>query len=204
MRLAAHERKVVVGISGSGKSYHVKTRLVAKLARVVIWDPKDEYAEDSELGEGVEGIERVTVAEFAERLDADDGEPMRLAVVPEWSNVEGLCGAFRSFASLVKTARDVTLVVDEVALLRGATGELEMLAILSRAWGVPLVMVAQRAVSIPKTAREQVSWLVSFRQSSPDDVAALAERIGEEKASRIPKLPRRQFVEWREAEAFES
>jgi thioesterase domain-containing protein len=77
-----------------------------------------------------------------------------------------------------------------------------MLAVLSRAWGVPLVLVAQRAVSIPKTAREQVSKLISFRQSSPDDIAALAERIGA-KAEKVAKLPRYEFVAWDEAESFE-
>jgi hypothetical protein len=200
-KLAPHERKVVIGVTGAGKSHYVKHG-DARSERVVIWDPKDEYADDCE--EGVPGVERVTLADFAARLDADDGDEMRLAVVPEWADPAELCDEFRAFAALVKTARDVTLIVDEVALLRGAEGSLVMLAVLSRAWGVPMVMLAQRAVSIPKTAREQASWIVSFRQSSPDDIDALSRVIGEEKAARVAKLPRRECIEWRETEAFES
>jgi hypothetical protein len=94
------------------------------------------------------------------------------------------------------------LVVEECALLKRAPDALVYLATQSRHWGVPLVLIAQRAVRIHIDAREQCSKIISFRQSSPDDVAALVERCGA-KAERVLTLPRFKFWSWDESQAFE-
>jgi hypothetical protein len=200
VKLAAHDRVVVVGITGSGKSYWTKREIVDKAPHVVVWDPHGEYAEDAEDGDGCAGVRGVPLDTLDAELEDDNA---RVAVVPEYRTLDELSKQFVVFCDVAKECRDVLLVVDEIGLLYGAPKHVEYLATQSRHWGCPLVLIAQRAVQIPSTARDQASRIVSFRQIRPDDIEALADRIGE-RAERIGKLPRRERVEWHEDEAFKT
>ena len=205
MKLAAHDRVLVVGITGSGKSRFVKRAIVAKAPRVIVFDPHDEYSDGAtERGRvvGVSGVVRVGLGELLN--DPDKLDAGRLAVVPSSLSPSGLAEEFADLLPVVATAQDGTVfVVEEVGLVRRHGAEaLEVLACQSRHWGVPLVLVAQRAAQVPPTARDQCSRVVSFRQIRPEDVQALAERIGP-RADAIAKLPRGEFVAWSEEEEFQ-
>lgn len=191
MRLKPHDRVLILGITGSGKTYFARKRIVAKAARVVVWDPHREY----------ETQQRVSLDDLLERPEMLDAESLSISVTPDWKTPKDLAAEFEVFADLLSTAEGVTAVIDEVGLLKHSADSVEFVACQSRHWGVPVVFVAQRAVQVTKTAREQVSKIVSFRQSSPEDVDALIERCGEQ-AIKVRTLPRRQAWYWSEAEAW--
>jgi hypothetical protein len=134
------------------------------------------------------------------------GARCRLAVVPDWADQKELAEQFAEFVGLLREANhDITalIVIEECALLRPRSdGVLVALATQSRHWRMPLAIVAQRATMIPPGTRSQFSSIISFRQTEPGDLDALAERIGQEKASRVSELPRKQFVAWSETDAF--
>ena len=206
MKLRDHEVWGFVGMRGAGKSRYVKARLVRPADRVVVWDPQAEYAESCDLDE-------VSAVEFAnEAPELLGAERCKIAVVPDFIDTAELAPLFAEFLAQLKTRGDATkgtdagpclIVVEETALLRPrADGNLVALATQSRHWRMPLVLVSQRATMQPPGARGQWSHLVSFLQTEPGDLDALAERIGDAKARRVAELPRHKFVEWDESESF--
>jgi hypothetical protein len=62
--------------------------------------------------------------------------------------------------------------------------------------GVDRLFVAQRANSIPVDVRSQASRIVTFRQTEPNDVKAICERIGREYADLITTLPKLTCLDW--------
>lgn len=62
--------------------------------------------------------------------------------------------------------------------------------------GVDRLFVAQRANSIPVDVRSQASRLVSFRQTEPNDVRAICERIGREYEETLFALPKLECLDW--------
>lgn len=192
-KLQSHERWQVLGVTGSGKSYFTQHRIVKTARRVVVWDIHAEY-----------DLEQVDLAGLAERLDDD---PIRVAVVPDFDDMDDLKAQFGVFVNLLRTlGTGLMIVVDEVGALceAGASRPLNTLSILARHWGetgCPVVFVAQRAMQVPKTARAQASHVVAFRQTDPDDIAALSKCFGP-KAEQIARLPRRKHLAWDESDAF--
>jgi hypothetical protein len=192
VKLKAHDVLVVVGIRGAGKSYWIARHIVKRHVRVVVWDPHGEY----------QTVERCTLDELAQDPSRLDREALSLGVVPSWRTLGDLGEQFAIFADLCSSMEGVTIVVEEVGLLsRHAPEAIEFIACQSRHWECPIVLCAQRAMQVPKTAREQLSHLTSFRQSSPSDVAALVERCGEG-ADKVRTLPRRECWRWSEDESF--
>jgi DNA helicase HerA-like ATPase len=182
---------LVLGVTGTGKSYWTQRQVVETSPRVCVWDPHAEY-----------GCETVSPEELEDAPHKLRAASVQLSCVPDWDDPESIVP---QFASWVRTCRlhaeGVVLVVDEIVLLEGAAAWLKLLATQSRHWDCPLVLVSQRATSIPKTARAQMSRVVSFLQSDPDDVEALRAVIGE-KADQVPKLARHEHIDWHEDERF--
>lgn len=200
MRLRDEDCALILGIRGSGKSHYAKHRIVRGSERVVVWDPNAEYADACDLDE-------VSLEEFTrEAPELLESEKCRLSVVPEWDEPAELAEQFAEFRTELKAGpheRATLIVADECALLRQqGDGALVGLAAQSRHWRMPLVLIAQRAMMVAPGARAQASLIVSFRQNDPKDIAALAERIGQERAAKVAALPRRRFVVWSEQEAF--
>jgi hypothetical protein len=191
MKLDARERLLAVGITGAGKTTWVRDHIVRDAERIVAWDVHAEY-----------GLPTISLDELANDETILDEPRLRVAVVPDWEDPEDLSEQFVAFAGIMKTADSLTLVVDEVGLLEGkALRRLVYLATQSRHWGMPLVMVSQRAVQVPKTARDQATRIISFRQIDPEDIEALERRMGP-RAQKIAKLPYHKFVGWDVSEVF--
>src|SRR5207248_274113 len=127
-----------------------------------------------------------------------------LAVVPR-EDYEECAADFVAVARLLKLSqvrtrarRDVVFLVEEVgeweefersAVRRVATGY--------RKYGVAVVLSAQRAVGIPKSARVQASHLVTFRQDDDEDLHQLQSKFGE-RVTEIRSLEIGKFLLWRE------
>jgi len=199
MRLRDADRLAVLGITGSGKSHFVKHRLVKRAKRCVVWDVHSEYAEPCDLDE-------VSLDELVSEPALLSEPNCKLAVVPDWDDPKELALAFNCFMSELKDSKQsesLLVVVDECGLLRPhGDGQVIAIAAQSRHWQMPLVLVAQRAVMLPPGARAQLSTIVSFRQTEPEDIDALAERIGAARAERIMELRAHKFVVWSQQEAF--
>lgn len=207
-RLAPADVVLVLGKRGSGKSHAAKTLLAAELeagARVVAFDPHDEYSQKGKKTPEVSlgPLEhRVSVAELEQRPELLDARRLSLAVVPSSRKGPELAEEFETVAGIATATGRLTFLADEVGEFSAhAQEELVSLATQSRHYSMPLVLVAQRATQVPKTARSQASRIVCGRQDEPDDLAALEKRTrlsSPDFAARVSRLPRRQLLEWRD------
>jgi hypothetical protein len=106
------------------------------------------------------------------------------------------------FAKAAEAAGDCSLVIEECGLLFMKGERLPpFLKTLIFMGGhshinVDLVFVAQRAVSIPLDVRSQAQRIVSFRQTDPQDVSAICERIGREHEDALISLPKLHCLDW--------
>lgn len=210
-RPTARDRILYVGKTHSGKSYALKRRMREWLtagARVVAVDPCDEYSRKGGGADLGPLVERVTAAQLAEQPELVTKARLALSVVPSEDTVRGWARAFLLVSGLLRRAgRPVVLVADEVGAwtdssahpqCHRARSELISLATNGRHRGIALALVAQRAANVPLTVRSQLSEIVTFRQDEPEDLAALAERIGEEQANGAAALAVGQCIEWRD------
>lgn len=207
-RLAPSDVVLVLGKRGSGKSHAAKLLIAAELdagARVVAFDPHDEYSQrgrkTAEVSLGP--LEhRATVAELEQRPELLDARKLSLAIVPSSRKGPELAEEFEVVSGMVSATGRITFVADEVGEYSAhAMEEIVSLSTQSRHYSVPLVLVAQRATQVPKTARSQASRIVCGRQDEPDDLAALEKRTRLSDptfAARVSRLPRRQLLEWRD------
>lgn len=207
-RLSSHDVVLVLGKRGSGKSHCAKLLLAAELdggARVVAFDPHDEYSQHGKKTPEVTLgplSKRVTVAELEQTPALLDARKLSLAVVPSSRKGSDLAEEFGTVSGMVTGTGRLTFLADEVGEYSDhAREELVSLATQSRHYSCALVLVAQRATQIPKTARSQASRILCGRQDEPDDLAALEKRTrlsDPDFAARVSRLPRRQLLEWRD------
>jgi hypothetical protein len=206
-------RIVVVGKTGTGKSTAVKDALrgwQSRGVKAVALDPCDEYSRHGRPS-GLIQLgplrHRCTAAELAKKPSRLLDPRLSLAVVPDARTPHAQARAFLLVERLARAAGSMLLVLDEVGVWTDSTfgpattqagRVLAALAQNGRHDGLALVLIAQRASSIPKSARAQATDIWAFRQDEPSDVAALAERIGDEQAGQVSRLPVGQSIEWRD------
>jgi hypothetical protein len=204
MRLSSRERWLFLGKTGTGKSHRAK-ELCGKLMRggqrLVVFDVCDEYSpqgrpdKDVKLGPVRDRVSFDELTRHEEMLDAAD---LSLCVVPEGDEHE-VADQFCILAELVRNTGRVVLVAEEVGYWgEHATRKLNELATMARKDNVPLVLVAQRAMQVPKTSRTQTSTLNSGRQDDPADLDALAAVAGQAFALQVSRLGPFEFRQWRD------
>lgn len=204
--LQAADVALVVGKRGTGKSTFAKRLAGAEQdagRSVLVLDPHDEY---SRHGRACEAVElgplrsRCTVDELLASPSLLDQPALSLAVVPEERSAEGLADAVTEVVALAEATGGLTLFLDEVGFYSELiASRLNVLATQSRHASMPLVLVAQRTVQIPKTARTQASALYSFRQTNRDDLKELSELVEDDTfAAAVKRLHRGRFLSWRE------
>lgn len=195
----------VVGKRGTGKSTCAKAlvgRALDKRVRAAVFDPHDEYSRHGRASDQVvlgPLDDRCTVEQLLRARGSQlDDKRLSLAIVP--GSEPGDCAEdFDAVARLVAATGGLLFVVEEVGFISDrAADRLNWLATQSRHFGVPLLFVAQRLTQIPKTARTQLTQLVSFRQDNPDDLRALAELAGDTFAADVSRLGRGQSRTWRD------
>lgn len=208
MKLRPEEVHAFVGKRGSGKSTRAK-ELCAEVMRagqrIVVFDYHDEY---SQLGNASKQVRlgplrhRVQVDEFLAAAADDSGllesPELALAVVPSGDPKE--CAEdFEEVAAVISSTGRLVFLVEEVGVVsERAEQRLNYLACQSRHDEVPLVLVAQRMVQVPKTARTQISHLNSGRQDDPADLDALAKIAGQDFADQVSRLGRGECADWRD------
>ncbi len=97
-------------------------------------------------------------------------------------------------------AGNCSLVIEECALIFKRGEELhewfKPIVFTGRHRRVNLILIAQRATKIPIDLRSQASRIITFRQTEPGDVDALADRIGRDTAREIPTLQKLECFDW--------
>lgn len=209
MKLEPRDRVVVIGKTGTGKSNYAKRLISENLAagaRVVAFDLHDEYSLKGKRSP------QVRLGPLAERCTVDQlvADPRRyldqngggLAIVPEDDDPARVARDFEGVADLVRHTGNLMFVIDEVGYFGDlCEPKLKAIATTYRKFSVSVVMIAQRAVQIPLTARSQASAIVAFRQDEIPDLDALEKRCAgsiPDIAVRVARLPPGDHVLWRD------
>lgn len=200
-----HERVLVLGKTGVGKSFAVKAflrRAIRAGERIVVFDPKGEYAASASEGPctalvGVDDLLR----DPARYLDSPR---MAIAVVPATER-RACAEDFREVSEQVARTGHLIFVADEVGYwgraTREATDALDTVSTLYRHHGVAVVCIAQRAMQVPPSTRAQASQVWSGLQSDPEDLRELRRLCGEDYAAAVAGLPRQEIAVWHESDA---
>lgn len=217
--LAASDVVMIVGKRGSGKSTKAKGLIAQQLAeggRVVAYDLHDEYSIDGEATPNVDLgplTKRVTMSELLEHPELLDEPNLSLAVVPDNGRAatpEECADDIADLVALVRDTGNLLLVLDETGYYyEQSLRTLRQLATQSRHYGekgVPLIFVAQRAVMVPRSARDEAGTLFVGLQTDPEDLAALRKLVRsnmtDEQADafvqKVATLPKPGILEWRE------
>lgn len=173
---------LVCGNQGFGKSVWTKL-YAAEKTRLLVFDPKAEYP----------GVDYVTppdewVDDVVEKRRASFkfGSYLAEEITMLWN---------AAFA-----ATNCTLINEECTLLFQRGEDVpewaRPMVFMGREPRLNLVLVTQRANSIPVGIRSQASRIVTFLQTEPADVRAISERIGRDYAEQILALPELECLDW--------
>lgn len=178
------ERKfiLVTGNQRQGKSVWAKS-YARTLERLLVSDPTMSYANVDYQTSPDEWLENL----IERRLEKFRFGTYYAEELPAF--------AYASFA-----AGNCTLIIEECALIFRRGEELhdwaKPLVFMGGHSHVDLILIAQRASNIPISIRSQANRIVSFKQSEPADVDALADRIGKSIAETLPALEKLNCVDW--------
>lgn len=173
---------VVVGMQGYGKSTWTELYGATK-TRLLAYDPKGAFKNVDFLTDPEDWIPGVldrTTKQF--RFGTYIEEEISL------------------FGNAAYAATNCTFIMEECATFFQRGGDVEKwmapLIYMGREPQLNLVLVAQRAMSIPIGVRSQASRVVTFWQSEPDDVKALSDKIGKQYRDDILHLPFYTCLDW--------
>ena len=161
-----------IGASGSGKGVSIDRRLrELKAARLLIWDPRDEYARHAHrvtsLPELVAGVKR-----------AGPGGHFRLRYVA--GSAVGLADAFGLLCALAFEAGDLVLVAEELSDVTDASRAppaWRRCITQGRHRALHIIGAAQRPALIDKTFLGNCTYIRCFTLRYRDDRAAMARAL---------------------------
>jgi DNA helicase HerA-like ATPase len=178
-------RVAIWGRSGSGKSVFAK-ELIRDRARLIVFDPQDEYQDH--------GLRRFTNVDRLREAVAASPSSYRFCLVPRSGDeparlnaLAGICITANEgyAASRRKLSMQITLVVEELntsfKLMSGETGvpNFSFLCSQGRRRGVGLIGISQRPAEIAMRFRGNTSEAVCFSSSTKTDaLAVVAEMHG--------------------------
>ncbi len=172
----------IVGNQGCGKSVWTK-QYCSSEKRLLAFDPAASFPRVDFMADPENWVSDVVHqrrAEFAYGTIYQDELPM--------------------FANTAMAAGKCTFAIEECALVFSKGGDCpdwaKPLVFMGRHPEVNLLLVAQRAISIPIDLRSQASRIVSFRQTEQEDVNAICNRIGKQYRDVISSLPDLTCIDW--------
>lgn len=171
---------IVVGNQGCGKSVWCR-QYTTPSRRFLAYDPMRSYRADFEFSEE-DGHKILQGQQKHFRVGSDDPDD-----VPLLFNM-----AYASGKCLLLVEECGTIFIKRANL----EPPIRRVIFTGRHRSVDIVLVAQRAASIPIDIRSQANRVISFRQTEPDDVAAVASIIGKQYKDTLPHFPELKCVDW--------
>lgn len=177
------EHKYVIGASGSGKSFHVKS-LIERIPRVIIWDADDEYGE-------VKNIKTVHAPNAL--LEILDAGAAVVRYVPRSVNYKMLVKQFEFVSLAAFLWGKCVYVAEEIADVTTASkaaGGWGTVLRRGRKRGVHVFAVTQRPAEADKTVFTQVAKIRAGRLDGEGDIARVATnmRVPKEMLSQLGEL----------------
>jgi len=155
---------IIFGKTGSGKSYHAK-KIISGFSRVVILDPMAEY----EGGLIFDDFESLTNYYL-------ENTPEDFKFICRFTNDMDINFLFK----MLFEVKDLLLVCEEAEIYISPfskQGNFLRLIRYGRHSEISLLLIARRTAELSKDVRAQVTKLVSFEQTEPDDLANM-EKLG--------------------------
>lgn len=176
----AQQAKVegIFGATGCGKTFELLKRLrKKKRRRTLIWSPKE--AIDNYAGFYQGSVKVSTVREVLAIVDAAGTGEFHIVFEPRL-NRKLDTEQFDVVCRILKAARDVTVVVDEmhtVTLPTWSPDGWNQLVMMGRGYGVEIFGLSQRPASVDKNFFGNLSRLRVGRVNSEGDVKTLANAL---------------------------
>jgi DNA helicase HerA-like ATPase len=183
---------LIVGKTGYGKSYFLKTKILPVLQRVIIFDIMNEYNEDNDFN-AIGYIYINEIENFREYLsDNYDKEQLKVIITLD-SHDE-----YEFALQLCNVLTNITVVIEEISNFSNAYGnnpELEKIIRFGRHRSLSIIGVTHRFSDLSLLLRNNLDNLIIFNLTAPNDIKYLSELyyIGD-KACKIPQLKKRQFL----------
>lgn len=162
-----------MGESGSGKSSRMKVELLRdKPARLIIWDPKGEYAP---FGDVIDGQSANGLQELVRRVLST--KRFRLIFQPQRSR-KAMRVQFNIFCKVADEAREMTVVADELADVtepNWAPEGWERLTRQGRHAGIRVMGASQSPSDLDKTFFDNCSKIAVFRLGGVSPIDRMAK-----------------------------
>jgi hypothetical protein len=186
MQLADRDFLIVVGNQGCGKTVWTKQYL-GGFTRRFLYDPLAIYPAFDYGG--------------LDRLDPDNANRISPTV---FSIASPFYDDIPTLGNLAYAWGRCTFAIEECGTIF-RRGEIlanwaRRLIFMGRFPAVNLVLVAQRAASIPIDIRSQANRIITFRQHEPDDLSALRSTMGLDNARLLPTLDTLECLDWHQGE----
>lgn len=186
MQISPRDMVFICGKSGSGKSHFVKTLLLPRLPKWILWDYKHEYYPQNYRG-------CIETHDIHVLITAYNRGAPRIIFKP-WDKSEF---AFNTFCACILQMVNTTLIVEEVdqyATSYKITPNLKTLVnVGSSGRGIGLITIARRTKRVNPDILSNAHHIIAFRQLRPEDLQYLAAFVGNE-IYKLPELPQYYFI----------
>lgn len=175
LKMTPRDRWACVGLTGSGKTFFSNENVVKPAKRAACWDPHRNY--------------QVTYYPSVDKVPAT---ALRWGISVDYLDSETFLTEFEKYVRYcVKTRQPLTLVDELILLLRSKRGVdlLVMLITQARNQGVACHVNIQRAYDVDLTMRSQLSRVVTFQQTHPNDVRGLNIMVGDPDFAKLCSKP---------------
>lgn len=176
--------KLILGKTGSGKSYYTKDEL-KKHPRVLVYDVIGEYTD------GVVFEDFPSLYDFLDKRFYSDFRAIYRPLDPP--------GEFDMICSIVYTMYDMVFIVEEVDTFSVNSISLPFANIIQRGrhneislWGI-----SQRPYRVNRTLSSQCKEVICFRMTEPRDVDYIRFLMGDKAAEEVKNLKLFYYVYWK-------
>jgi hypothetical protein len=189
------KRSLILGVSGSGKTFYFMNEVLPQLKRVIIFDPEEEFAELP----GYKVFEKLDAVN--KYLTENWKNDFKIVFVPRYNlaayqldQLSKIVWFMQEAYKIGKLDKRISLVVDELQIsfpLHPNTDYhwFPQLIGRGRKRGVNLIGITQRPAKIGPDFRGNLDRLISLKLSFPPDWKTLAEMVGPDAVEKLKSAP---------------
>lgn len=197
-----YARHTFLGCTQSGKSYRVKNFIIPPLLRIVnrviIYDPKNEYAgptkKDICYPDGIRGVIVDTVEKIDQAIHVHNAD--LIVIQPNADLIDDEMEFFDSVCQYIYRNRfnlkNTILIVDEaesVAPKYKIPKYFNSIIKQLQAFKIGVICITQRAAELHNSILSQSEYLFVFFLHEPADLKAIRDRVGKEWVNKMTSDP---------------